>query len=135
MATEKAKRVAACWARLYRAVARPMLASKTSSWIFLLVGGVMTLGSLSLFYTKDVTVKLLPFDNKSELSVVIDMPEGTSVEATDAVAQAVARKCSMLEEVKSVQTHAGTAAPFNFNGLVRHSFCARNHRWAMWRST
>jgi multidrug efflux pump subunit AcrB len=108
--------------RMYRAVARPVLASKTSSWIFLLVVGVMTLGSLSLFYTKDVTVKLLPFDNKSELSVVIDMPEGTSVEATDAVAQAVAREVLKLEEVKSVQTHAGTAAPFNFNGLVRHSF-------------
>ncbi|MDP3524760.1 MAG: efflux RND transporter permease subunit, partial [Hoeflea sp.] len=108
--------------RIYRAVARPILASKTSSWIFLLVVGVLTLGSLSLFYTKHVTVKLLPFDNKSELSVVIDMPEGTSVEATDAVAQAVAREVLKLDEVKSTQTHAGTAAPFNFNGLVRHSF-------------
>jgi len=107
--------------KIYRAVARPVLASKASSWIFLLVVGVMTLGSLSLFYTKHVTVKLLPFDNKSELSVVIDMPEGTSVEATDAVAQAVAREALQLEEVKSTQTHAGTAAPFNFNGLVRHS--------------
>jgi len=108
--------------KLYRAVARPILSSKTSSWIFLLVVGAMTLASLSLFYTKHVTVKLLPFDNKSELSVVIDMPEGTSVESTDAVAQAVAREVLQLEEVKSVQTHAGTAAPFNFNGLVRHSF-------------
>ncbi|MBC7281975.1 efflux RND transporter permease subunit [Hoeflea sp.] len=108
--------------KIYRAVARPILSSKTSSWIFLLVVGVMTLGSLSLFYTKHVTVKLLPFDNKSELSVVIDMPEGTSVEATDAVAQAVAREVLKLDEVKSTQTHAGTAAPFNFNGLVRHSF-------------
>ena len=108
--------------RIYRAVARPVLSSKTSAWIFLLVVGAMTLGSLSLFYTKDVTVKLLPFDNKAELSVVIDMPEGTSVEATDAVAQAIAREALKLEEVKSTQTHAGTAAPFNFNGLVRHSF-------------
>jgi len=107
--------------KLYRSVARPVLASKTSSWIFLLVVGAMTLGSLSLFYTKHVTVKLLPFDNKSELSVVIDMPEGTSVETTDAIAQAVAREALQLEEVKSTQTHAGTAAPFNFNGLVRHS--------------
>ncbi|KGF70487.1 multidrug transporter AcrB [Hoeflea sp. BAL378] len=108
--------------RLYRAVARPILSSKASAWVFLLVVGVLTLGSLSLFYTKHVTVKLLPFDNKSELSVVIDMPEGTSVEATDAVAQAVAREVLKLDEVKSTQTHAGTAAPFNFNGLVRHSF-------------
>ncbi|WP_412051563.1 efflux RND transporter permease subunit [Hoeflea sp. Naph1] len=108
--------------RLYRAVATPVLASKTRSWVFLLSVGALTLGSLSLFYTKDVTVKLLPFDNKSELSVVIDMPEGTSVEATDAVAQAVAREALKLDEVHTTQTHAGTAAPFNFNGLVRHSF-------------
>lgn len=108
--------------RLYRAVARPVLASKARAWIFLIAVGLLTLGSLSLFYTKHVTVKLLPFDNKSELSVVIDMPEGTSVETTDAIAQAVAREALKLAEVKSVQTHAGTAAPFNFNGLVRHSF-------------
>ncbi|MEP3435581.1 MAG: efflux RND transporter permease subunit, partial [Hoeflea sp.] len=108
--------------KIYRAVARPVLHSKFSAWIFLLVVGAMTLGSLSLFYTKHVTVKLLPFDNKSELSVVIDMPEGTSVEATDAIAQAVAHEVLKLDEVKSTQTHAGTAAPFNFNGLVRHSF-------------
>jgi multidrug efflux pump subunit AcrB len=108
--------------RLYAAAARPILASKAASWAFLLVVGVLTLGSLALFYTKDVTVKLLPFDNKSELSVTIDMPEGASVEATDAVAQAVAGEVMALPEVKSVQTHAATAAPFNFNGLVRHSF-------------
>ncbi|MDP3898178.1 MAG: efflux RND transporter permease subunit, partial [Mesorhizobium sp.] len=108
--------------RAYLAVARPILASKAASWAFLLVVGVLTLASLSLFYTKHVTVKLLPFDNKSELSVVIDMPEGTSVEATDAVAQAVAAIVLDLPEVRSVQTHAGTAAPFNFNGLVRHSY-------------
>ena len=107
---------------LYRAVAVPILASKTRSWLFLLVVGVLTLGSLSLFYTKSVTVKLLPFDNKSELSVTIDLPESSSVEATDAVAQAVGRIVASLPEVTSVQTHAGTAAPFNFNGLVRHSY-------------
>ncbi len=108
--------------RAYAAVARPILASKARSWIFLILVGIATLGSLSLFYTKDVTVKLLPFDNKSELQVTIDLPEGASVEATDAVAQAVARSVLAMPEVKSVQTHAGTAAPFNFNGLVRHSY-------------
>ena len=108
--------------RIYAAVARPILSSKAASWTFLLTIGALTLGSLALFYTKDVTVKLLPFDNKSELSVTIDLPEGSSVEATDAVAQSVARKVLDLKEVRSVQTHAGTAAPFNFNGLVRHSF-------------
>ncbi len=108
--------------RAYAAVARPVLHSKARSWTFLLVVGALTLGSLSLFYTKHVTVKLLPFDNKSELAVVIDLPEGSSVEATDAVGQAVARTVLALPEVRSVQVHAGTAAPFNFNGLVRHAY-------------
>ncbi len=107
---------------IYACVARPILRSKARSWLFLLVVGALTLGSLSLFYTKHVTVKLLPFDNKSELSVVIDLPEGSSVEATDAVAQSVARTVLALPEVLSVQVAAGTAAPFNFNGLVRHAY-------------
>jgi multidrug efflux pump subunit AcrB len=108
--------------RAYAAVARPILASKARSWLFLIVVGLMTLASLTLFYTRDVTVKLLPFDNKSELSVVIDMPEGSSVEATDAVAQDVAALALALPEVLSAQTHAAAAAPFNFNGLVRHAY-------------
>ena len=108
--------------KAYAAVARPVLSSKTASWFFLLAVGILTLGSLALFYTKDVTVKLLPFDNKSELSVVIDLPEGASVEHTDAVAQDIASTVLALPEVRSVQTHSGTAAPFNFNGLVRHSY-------------
>ncbi|MBW8320131.1 MAG: efflux RND transporter permease subunit [Rhizobium sp.] len=106
----------------YARVAGPILASKKNSWIFLLLVGVATLGSLALFYTKDVTVKLLPFDNKSELQVTIDLPEGSSVETTDAIAQAVARVTLDTPEVLSVQTHAATAAPFNFNGLVRHAY-------------
>lgn len=108
--------------KAYAAVARPILQSKGRSLAFLLAVGVLTLGSLSLFYTKHVTVKLLPFDNKAELAVTIDLPEGSSVEATDAVAQAVAKVALGLPEVVSVQTHAGAAAPFNFNGLVRHSY-------------
>ncbi|WP_298565584.1 efflux RND transporter permease subunit [uncultured Aliiroseovarius sp.] len=107
---------------IYAAVARPILASKSRSLIFLLVSVVLSFGSLGLLYTKDVTVKLLPFDNKSELSVVIDLPEGSSVEATDAVAQSVAHEVMKLAEVISVETHAGTASPFNFNGLVRHYY-------------
>ncbi|WP_193175859.1 efflux RND transporter permease subunit [Oricola nitratireducens] len=107
---------------LYTRVARPILATKGRSLAFLLIAAGLSFGSLVLLYTKDVTVKLLPFDNKSELSVVIDLPEGASVEATDAVAQAVARTVTELPEVISVQTHAGTASPFNFNGLVRHYY-------------
>ncbi|WP_149141495.1 efflux RND transporter permease subunit [Gemmobacter caeruleus] len=108
--------------RAYAGIAAPILASKRRSLTFLLVTIVLSFGSLSLLYTRDVTVKLLPFDNKSELSVMIDMPEGSSTEATDRVAQDVGRIVMGLPEAISVQTHAGTAAPFNFNGLVRHYY-------------
>ena len=107
---------------LYSFIARPLLRSKAVSAVFLVVIIVASFGSLGAIYTRDVTVKLLPFDNKSELAIVIDLPEGASVEATDAVAQQAARVAMGLEEVRSVQTYAGTAAPFNFNGLVRHYF-------------
>ena len=107
---------------LYATLARPILATKGTAWGFLILTIVLSFGSLGALYTKDVTVKLLPFDNKSELNVMIDLPEGASVEATDRVAQDVARVAMELPEVMGLQTHAGTAAPFNFNGLVRHYF-------------
>ncbi len=108
--------------RVYIAVARPILATRRRSLMFLLITAALSFGSLGLLYTKHVTVKLLPFDNKSELAVMIDLPEGAATEATDALAQEVARVALGLAEVTSVQTHAGTAAPFNFNGLVRHYY-------------
>jgi multidrug efflux pump subunit AcrB len=108
--------------RIYLAVARPILKSRARSWIFLLSVGVVTLGSLVLFYSKDVTVKLLPFDNKSDLQIVVDLPKGTSLEMTDRVLQQAADRASTIPEVVSLQTYAGTAAPFNFNGLVRHYY-------------
>ena len=108
--------------RMYGVVARPVLASRSGALAFLLITAVLSFGSLAALYTRDVTVKLLPFDNKSELAVMIDLPEGASVEATDRVAQDVARIVLAMPEVISVQTHAGTPAPFNFNGLVRHYF-------------
>jgi multidrug efflux pump subunit AcrB len=112
--------------RIYSAVARPILKTKMRSLLFLVLVVVASFGSLTLLYTRDVTVKLLPFDNKSELSVVIDLAEGSSVEATDAMAQLVARTALEMPEVQSVQTYAGTAAPFDFNGLVRHYYLRQN---------
>jgi multidrug efflux pump subunit AcrB len=78
---------------------RPMLKTKARSLGFLLVTAVLSFGSLGALLHPDVTVKLLPFDNKSELSVVIDLPEGSSVEATDRVAQDVAAVVMGLPEV------------------------------------
>lgn len=108
--------------KAYTVVARPVLKTQKRALQFLLVTAALSFGSLALLYTRDVTVKLLPFDNKSELSVVIDLPEGSSVEATDRVARDVADVALKLPEVTSAQTYAGTPAPFNFNGLVRHYY-------------
>ncbi len=108
--------------RGYAAVAGPVLATKRRSLWFLLAAAGLSFGSLGLLYTQHVTVKLLPFDNKSELSVMIDMPEGAAVEATDRVSQEIAAVVLAMPEVTSVQTHAATASPANFNGLVRHSY-------------
>ncbi|HEY0591361.1 MAG TPA: efflux RND transporter permease subunit, partial [Thermoanaerobaculia bacterium] len=81
--------------------------------------------SVALFAVKLVKVKMLPFDNKSEFQVIVDMPEGTTLERTTAVAQEVAAVAAAEPEVANYQIYAGTAAPFNFNGLVRHYFLRR----------
>lgn len=107
---------------LYSRMAAPILATRRKAWIFLLMVGVATLGSLALFYTQHVTVKLLPFDDKPELAVQLDLPRGASVEETDRILQQIAEAIRPVAEVASLQSHAGTAAPFNFNGLVRHSY-------------
>jgi multidrug efflux pump subunit AcrB len=108
--------------RAYTAFARPILKSRARSWLFLMLTGLATLASLVLFYTRDVTVKLLPFDNKSELQVVVDLPEGSSVEATSRILMEAAKVAYTLPEIVSIQANSGTAAPFNFNGLVRHYY-------------
>jgi multidrug efflux pump subunit AcrB len=107
---------------LYRRIAAPIVRSKRSAWTFLIAVGVATLAFCMLFVTKTVTVKLLPFDNKSELAVVVDLPEGASLEDTERTLFAAAEIVRGLPEVRSVQTYAGTPAPFNFNGLVRHYY-------------
>jgi multidrug efflux pump subunit AcrB len=108
--------------RGYVFVARPILKSRTRSWLFLIVVGIATLASLTLIYTRHVTVKLLPFDNKTELQVVVDLPEGSALEETDRVLQNAVQRIADVAETVSFQTYAGTAAPFNFNGLVRHYY-------------
>ena len=77
-------------------------------------------------FTENVTVKLLPFDNKPELSVVLNMPTGTSLEATEQTLFAAARIAEKLPELVAVQVYAGTAEPYDFNGLVRHYFARQS---------
>jgi multidrug efflux pump subunit AcrB len=108
--------------RLYRRVAAVIIRTRRSAWVFLLSVGVATLAACTLFATRTVTVKLLPFDNKSELAVVLDLPQGASLEDTEQKLFAAAKVAQGLPEVTSIQVYAGTPAPFNFNGLVRHYY-------------
>ena len=107
---------------LYARLAAPLLASRRRALRFLLAVGGATVLAMALFATRTVTVKLLPFDNKSELQVAVDLPEGASVEQTERMLLLAAEHAGSLPEVISMQAYAGTAAPFNFNGLVRHSY-------------
>ncbi len=106
----------------YRAVAGRVIATRRSAWTFLIAVGLATLLAGAMFYTKAVTVKLLPFDNKSELQVITDLPEGTSLEATQRVLNDLAAITRSVPEVTAIDAFAGTSAPFNFNGLVRHYY-------------
>ncbi|HOB12907.1 MAG TPA: efflux RND transporter permease subunit [Novosphingobium sp.] len=107
---------------LYRRWAVRVIATKQGAKRFLIGVGVATLVACSMFYFKAVTVKLLPFDNKSEVQLVVDLPEGTSLESTGRVLEQAAAVTRQVPEVVAMEAYAGTSAPFNFNGLVRHYF-------------
>ncbi|MCA8895014.1 MAG: efflux RND transporter permease subunit, partial [Amphiplicatus sp.] len=108
--------------RFYRRVARPVIATRKRAMTFTIAVAVATVLACMLFATKTVTVKLLPFDNKSEFQIVADLPEGASLEETERVLMNAADRLSAIDEITSMEVYAGTAAPFNFNGLVRHYY-------------
>ena len=107
---------------IYARYANRVIATRQSAKRFLIGVGVATLVACSMFYFKAVTVKLLPFDNKSEVQLVVDMPKGTSLEGTERVLEQASAVARQIPEVTAMEAYAGTAAPFNFNGLVRHYF-------------
>jgi multidrug efflux pump subunit AcrB len=106
--------------KLYNKLERPLLESSSKRKILLAVTVVLLFGSVLMFFTKSVVVKMLPFDNKNEFQVVIDMPEGTTLERTTAVTKEIAQYLSTKPEVVNYQNYIGTSAPITFNGLVRH---------------
>ena len=106
--------------KIYKAFIHPLLESRGKRWAFIISIVVILLGSMMLFYTKTVAVKMLPFDNKNEFQVVIDMPEGTTLEKTQAVARDIGDYVSQQTMVENYQTYIGISAPISFNGLVRH---------------
>jgi len=108
--------------RLYYRFMGPLLDQARWRWGFLLGIMLLLLASGSLVLLGKVKIKMLPFDNKSEFQVILNTPEGTTLEQTTAIAQEMAAAISTHPEVRDYQIYAGTAAPFNFNGLVRHYF-------------
>jgi multidrug efflux pump subunit AcrB len=111
--------------RLYFRVMRPLLERPRWRWAFLIGIIVLLLGSIGLVAIGAVEVKMLPFDNKSEFQVVLNTPEGTTLEETARIAQEMAAAIRREPEVRDFQIYAGASAPFNFNGLVRHYFMRR----------
>ncbi len=111
--------------RIYRKIMVPLLDKVVLRWLFL--GGIlaMLLGACALVLIGWVQVKMLPFDNKSEFQIILNMPEDSSLERTTMVARQIADAIKVEPEVTDYQIYAGTAAPFNFNGLVRHYFMRR----------
>ncbi len=106
--------------RIYQKLMLPMLEKRLYRWGFMIGTSVVLLATSLMFYTKSVGVKMLPFDNKNEFQVVIDMPEGTSLERTQAVTAEIANYLSQQPMVRNFQTYTGTASPITFSGLVRH---------------
>jgi multidrug efflux pump subunit AcrB len=108
--------------RLYRRFMTRAIHALRFRFLFLTSVLVLLLGVMAMFAVKLVRVKMLPFDNKSEFQIIVDMPEGTPLERTAAVTREIGTAVASVPEVASYQTYAGTASPFNFNGLVRHYF-------------
>ncbi len=111
--------------RLYRRFMSGLLHRAPLRWGFVAGVVVLLIASVSLFYFGAVKVKMLPFDNKSEFQVIVDMPTGTTLEETGRVTQLLAEATERQREVVNVQTYVGTASPYNFNGLVRHYYLRR----------
>jgi multidrug efflux pump subunit AcrB len=107
---------------LYRRIMGPLLHNPRLRYGFLITVVVLLLASCGLVYVKLVTVKMLPFDNKNELQVIIDAPEGTPLEQTARMTREMGDVLRAVPEVTDFQSYVGTSAPFNFNGLVRHYF-------------
>jgi multidrug efflux pump subunit AcrB len=111
--------------RAYRRFMAPLIAQRR--WRYAFLGSIvgLLLVALALVDISWVKVKMLPFDNKSEFQVILNMPEGSALERTAQAAREIAAAIRVEPEVTDYQVYAGVAAPFNFNGLVRHYFLRR----------
>ena len=127
-AAEKEHRQSEKLGQFYERVMLGMYRHRKRGNYFLIGVVIAFFAACSMIYFDAVRVKMLPFDNKPEFDVVIDLPAGSSLEQTGSLATAVAHTLSQWPEVISTQSYVGTAAPFNFNGLVRHYYL-RSQPW------
>ncbi|MEI6437181.1 MAG: efflux RND transporter permease subunit [Candidatus Omnitrophota bacterium] len=114
--------------RLYRSYMKPLIEKPKVRLIFLVGMGVLLLFSILLVPLKAVKVKMLPFDNKNEFQVILNMPEGTPVKVTAQAIGEMADYLTTVPEVRDIEAYTGINAPYNFNGLVRHYFL-RSSPW------
>ena len=119
--------------RVYNKFERPLLENKTKRWLFLGGTFVVLMATMLLFFTNSVAVKMLPFDNKNEFQVVIDMPEGTTLERTAVITQEIAQYLATRPEVVNYQNYIGTSAPITFNGLVVITICVVDLTWLIFK--
>lgn len=108
--------------RIYNKILTPLVASPRRAWLFIGIIIIAFIASALLAVTRAVPLKLLPFDNKNELQLVIDMPKGSTLEQTDEVARALGRYLSTVNEVTDYESYIGLASPMDFNGMVRHYY-------------
>jgi multidrug efflux pump subunit AcrB len=127
-AEEKERRAQRVIGKMYRPLIEPLIRSRIAAWGFLITIVVAFFLSCVMFYTKAVTVKMLPFDNKPEFNVVIDLPEGTALPVTANLTWRLAQVLRTVPEVTALQTYVGSVSPFNFNGMVRHYYL-RGRSW------
>ena len=125
-AEHKERRIQEIIGRIYLPLVEPLIKSRLKGHIFLWSIVVAFFLACSLFYTKAVVVKMLPFDNKPEFNVVVNLPEGSALPVTANVNYQLAQALMLIPEVTAIQSYAGTASPFNFNGMVRHYYLREN---------
>ncbi len=105
-----------------RAVLGPIINHRWLAWSTLGLVAVLLLGAMALPAFRVVPLKMLPFDNKNEFQIVVDMPEGTTLEGTDAATRRLAGYLATVPEVRDYQLYVGLSSPMDFNGMVRHYF-------------
>ncbi len=122
-------RKSALWRFFYPLMA-PLLKSRSRAWTFLVAMALLTVGAVALAAVRAIPLKILPFDNKNELLLVLDLDEGTTLERTDAAVRDFEKYLTGVPEVADVTSYVGVASPMDFNGMVRHYYFRRGQNVA-----